>query len=77
MVEFWECIWYLKPNSVGRLKADTRWEEGCVLGIRDRSGEVLVGASEGVIKVRPVRRRGFEVTRWSEELMSIMKGTPW
>jgi hypothetical protein len=36
-----------------------------------------VGTSEGVIKVRTVRRQGNAGTIWVEESMSVMKGTPW
>ena len=27
-VEFGECIWYLRPRSLGRYKLDSRWESG-------------------------------------------------
>ena len=60
LAECAECVWYLKPISAGECKADTDWEEGVWFGIRGRSGEVLVGTDEGVIKVRTVRRRGNE-----------------
>ena len=59
-VEFGECAWYLKPKSVRRNKADARWKDGIWLGIRDRSGESLVGAEHGVIKVRSVRRKSTQ-----------------
>ena len=36
-----------------------------------------MGTSEGVIKVRTVRRKGDEGPRWSEEVVSTMKRTPW
>ena len=76
-MEFGACAWYLKSTSVGKNKADLRWEERVWLGTRDRSGEVLVGTSEGIIKVRTVRRNGNEGAKWNEEAMSAMKGTPW
>ena len=38
MAECGECIWYMKPNSVGQKKAEIRWEEGLWLVLRDRSG---------------------------------------
>ena len=51
-------MWYLKLKSVGKHKADVRWKEGVWLGIRDQSEEAYIGAEQGVIKVRSVRRDG-------------------
>ena len=54
LVKFGECIWYLKPKSKGKAKAECRWEDGVFLGIRDESGEYIVGTPEGAIKVRSI-----------------------
>lgn len=51
-------FWYSKPKSKGRDKLKVRWETGIFLGIRNSSNEVLIGTSEGVIKVRSIRRKG-------------------
>ena len=77
VVEFGECVWYLKPKSVGRNKAEMRWEEGVWLGVRDKSGEMYIGTDTGVIKVRSVRRKGTAQARWDIELWDKVKGTPW
>ena len=61
-------MWYLKLKSVGKHKADVRWEEGVWLGIRDPSGEAYIGAEQRVIKVRSVRRKGAPRERWNVEL---------
>ena len=53
--EFGKRIMYLKPNSFGKDKLDSRWETGHFLGIQDDSAELLVGTSIGVVKARPVR----------------------
>ena len=43
--EFGERIMYLKPNSLGKDKLDSRWETGHFLGIQDDSAELIVGTS--------------------------------
>ena len=77
LVKFGECIWYLKPKSKGKAKAECRWENGVFLGIRDESGEYIVGAPGGAIKVRSIRRKGSEEERWNWEEFNGIKGTPW
>ena len=57
VVEFGECVWYLKPKSVGKDKLHSRWGEGVWFGVREESGETLIGTREGVIKVRTFRRK--------------------
>ena len=52
VAEFGENILYLKANSAGKSKFDARWLEGVWLGIRDESGESIVGTPEGVVKRR-------------------------
>ena len=47
------------------------------IGIRDESGEYLVGTPEGVIKVRSIRRKGSEEERWNWEEIEKVKGLPW
>ena len=42
-VEFGECVWYLKPKSAGKYKAESRWGQGIWLDFRDESGEVFIG----------------------------------
>ena len=36
--EFGERVHYLKPRSVGRNKAESRWGEGIFLGVRRNQG---------------------------------------
>ena len=58
-VEFGECIMYKPPGNTGKDKFENRWEEGVWLGVVDRTNEVIVGTSEGVIKVKDVKRVEF------------------
>ena len=69
-----ESVWYLKPQSKGKDKFNSRWESGIWLGIREESGETFVGTKEGVIKVRTVRRKSSEQDRWNAEEYKEMKG---
>ena len=66
VAEFGECVLYMTPGITGKDKLDARWENGIWLGIRDRSGEIIVGTPEGCMKVRSVRRRP-EGERWNKD----------
>ena len=77
LLEFAECVWYLKPGTKGKEKFAPRWENGVWLGVREESGEAIVGTSEGVIKVRSVRRKGIAAERWNREQFEAIVGTPW
>ena len=77
MVEFGECIWHLKPNSKGKMKAENRWSNGVWLGSGDESGDHIIGTEKGTIKVRTVRRKGSEEDRWNSEEFTKLQGTPW
>ena len=47
------------------------------MGIADRTNEVIVGTSEGVIKVRDIRRHGIETDKWDIGKFNDFKGVPW
>ena len=76
MAEFGKNIWYMEAGTKGKHKFDTRWKEGIWLGIRDESGEVIIGTSDGIIKCRSVRRKATEEERWNRIQIDEMKGTP-
>ena len=77
VAEFGECVWYLKSGSAGTNKFDPRWYEGVWLGIRDETGEAIIGTPDGVVKCRDFRRKPVEEDRWNEEAFDKFKGTPW
>ena len=77
VVEFGECVWYLKPKSVGKDKLNSRWSTGVWLGIREESGEVYIGTPDGVIKVRTIRRKAGDSLRWDKALLHSVRGLPW
>ena len=76
-VKIGEAIWFLKPRTKGKNKGESRWGEGICLGIREESGEYIIGTQKGVIEVRTVRRRGSHEERWKFQDFIEMKGTPW
>ena len=65
------------PKSVGKDKLNIRWKEGIWLGVREDSGESLVGTVDGVLKVRSYRRRAGDTLRWNDSLLDGFKGVPW
>ena len=58
-------------------KYEARWSTGIWLGIREESGEVIIGTDEGVIKCRTIRRKSSDQERYNVELFNSMQGVPW
>ncbi len=77
VTEFGESVLYIRAESVGKDKYNSRWGEGLLLGVREGSGEVIVGTKEGVIKARAFRKRGSEGERWSRDDVKGVGGIPW
>ena len=78
MPEFGVKVQYLKPGSVGTHKFESRWQGDAIfLGLREESGEWIVGTKEGVIKCRTLREVELESDRWDKQLIASLKGTPW
>ena len=73
LCEFGECVWYMKPGSVGKDKFDRKWEDGIWLGVVNESGENIIGTHEGCIKVRAVKRKPIQ-QRWDNDNMGLMRG---
>ncbi len=47
------------------------------MGIRDESGESIIGTPEGIVKCQDFRRRSTDQERWNEEQVKAVKGAPW
>ena len=77
VAEFGECVFYLKAGTRGVDKFECRWEEGVWLGVRDETGEVIIGTPQGVVKARDFKRRGSLEERWCMQKLSEIKGSPW
>ena len=74
--ELGECVRYIRPESVGQDKANSRWEDGVYVGLRIESGELFVMTAEGVIKIRSYCRKP-EDERWKKEDLESGRGLPW
>ena len=68
---------YLKPESLGVNKLDSRWEPGRFLGIRDESGELYIGTKDGILKVRTFRSYVTLSDRWGAASLFEINGLPW
>ena len=77
VTELGECIMYLRLDSVGKDKFDSRWEEGVFLGVREESAEIIVGTPEGITKAKDFKRKASLKDRWNQEQVLAVKGTPW
>ena len=62
---------FLRSKSVGKEKHDSRWEEGIWLGIREESGENVVGTNTGVLKARTSKRKAEDTKRWQNEIFDL------
>ena len=58
ITEFGECVWYKHPRWKKEGKLLVRWSDGVFLGVREESGEVLIGTRDGVLKARSFKRKG-------------------
>ena len=77
VAELGENVLYLQANSAGKHKFDVRWHEGIWLGIRDESGESVVGTPEGVVKAKDFRRKRDHDERWNVSRFDVFRGVPW
>ena len=78
--ELGENVVYLRSDSLKEIKRDkgrTRWSEGHFLGIRNETGELLIGNEEGVVSARDFQRIADPSRRWSAESLKALKGLPW
>ena len=75
--EFGECIIALKLDSVGKQKSKVRWIQAVFLGIREETGELIVGTPDGIIKARDFKRHSSIEERWNIEQFNAFRGVPW
>ena len=55
---------------------DSLWSDGVNLGIKEKTGEIIVGDAEGVWRTRTIRRKP-EAERWRHTHASMVVGVPW
>ena len=47
------------------------------MGIKNESGEIVVGGEQGVVKARDYRQIADPTSRWNFAALAAMRGTPW
>ena len=63
-IEFGEGAHWMMKQAKGALgKLDSLWSDGVYLGIKGKTGEIIVGDAEGVWRTRTIRRKP-EAERW-------------
>ena len=72
---FGEYVMYLKLESEGKDKGERRWSEGVFLGVKEESGEIIVGIEKGVVQARTFKRFGSEEERWEKGKGVEFKGS--
>jgi hypothetical protein len=76
-IEFGEAVlWKRRPVGGALGKLAVLWEDGVYLGVKGTTGELIVGAGEGIYRTRTIQRKPVE-DRWREDLIKKVKGVPW
>ena len=76
-IEFGEAVFWRRQREGGALaKLSSTWEDGVYLGVRGRSGEIIVADGKGVWKTRSVQRKPIG-DRWDARSADLVKDVPW
>jgi hypothetical protein len=74
--EYGECVIYLRANSLQRNKfTESRWEEGAVVGIREKPNELIIATPEGIVQARTFRPRGSLKESWNKAFFNKRTGS--
>jgi hypothetical protein len=69
-------LWKRKPVGGALGKLTCMWGDGIFLGVKGKTGEVIVGDRAGVWKTRTVQRKPL-AERWNAENAELVTGVPW
>ena len=61
----------------GKDKFKTRWDVGAYCGHMDETGEIIIGTSMGILKVRTIKRQSEYESRWDADGFNKVQGVPW
>ena len=76
-IEFGESVHWRRKKAGGALgKLSVAWEDGIFLGVRGRSGELIVADGKGVWKTRTVNRKPIS-ERWDRASLDLVRHPPW
>ena len=76
LVPFGETIMHLPLQTASGSKGDPIKRQGVWLGTVERTEEVVVGTTRGIVKCR-IGHRFAENERWNREMVLGMMGVPW
>ena len=76
VARFGEIVFYLRANSKGKDRLNSRVNSGIYLGHLSDSGEAKIGTAQGVIRARTIRRKALFKDRWNAANVFKMKGRP-
>ena len=75
LTAFGEMVEWKPLHADGQQALDARCEDGCFLGVKDGSGEVIVGTSVGIVKCRDHLRKPGNV-HYDESMLRSLPGSP-
>jgi len=76
-VEFGEAIfWRKKPAGGAAARLASVWNDGVFIGVRGKSGEVIIADADGVWKTRSIQRKPIQ-DRWDPSSADLVKHVPW
>ena len=67
----------MRLGSEGKDKMDSRWGRGIWMGIRDETGEHIIGTAEGTVKCKDCRREEIGSRIRDKDLLHRIQGVPW
>ena len=75
-VEFGEKLLFKLQYHTRTNKLDVDWFDGIFLGIKEQTGEYIIGTSHGIVKARTIQRVTFD-QRWDYDAVIAITGLPW
>ena len=73
--EFGEVVWWKPYSGAHKDKLEPRARRGIFVGVRARSGDIMVADASGICKGR-ITRRTEESDRWSRDLVDTVDQAP-
>ena len=79
LVEFGERVHFKRNrHTIGPVlnKWNSMWGTGIFLGVKADSSEFFIGTSDGILKIRTIKRMPPS-QRWILSSLELVRGTPW
>ena len=71
-----EAVMYLPLKGARPGKFDDKFQDGVMLGVIQRTGEIIIGTPLGAVRTRTIKRMP-EDKRWKADLVKGVVGLPW